>query len=311
MLRIRLVCTLVFGLMGAMASAADPKEYNLWHDIAPGEKGNVPPEIFGDPKAPPGSPARSRVTNVSKPTMTVYRPANTANTGAAIIVAPGGGYTFLSWENEGTKVAEWLQSLGVTAVLLKYRVPRRPDQPDVPPIGALQDAQRTISLVRVNAKTWNLDPQKIGFLGFSAGGHLGAWAATNFDKRSYPEADAADKVSCRPDFAVLIYPGGLVPKDKKDVMINMSAVVPLQPEIRVTKDTPPCFFALAYNDDGPFLGSMRMVQALRQAGVKTEMHLFAEGGHGFGMKDGTLPANSWPKRCEEWLKAEGFLSAKK
>jgi acetyl esterase/lipase len=299
----RLFCTFAVGtLLAAALTAADaPPTLDLWPGTAPGEKGNVPPEVFGDPKAPPGTPVKS-VTNVTKPTITVYKPEASVNTGAAIIIAPGGGYKNLSWENEGTKVAKWCQSIGVTGVLLKYRVPRRPDQPqDQPPIGALQDAQRAVSLVRANAKEWGVDPNRIGFLGFSAGGHLTGWVATNADKRAYEIVDAADKLSSRPDFAVLIYPGGIVDKETKE----------MKPEIRVSKETPPCFFALAYNDPGPLDGSLKMMQALKQAGVKSELHVYSEGGHGFGMKGGELPAGSWPKRCEEWLRAEGYLSAAK
>jgi acetyl esterase/lipase len=165
----------------------------------------------------------------------------------------------------------------------------------------LQDAQRAISTTRARAKEWGIDPNRIGMLGFSAGGHLTAWAATNADKRAYPAADDIDKVSCRPDFAVLIYPGGLVDKVKKDQ---------LAPEIRVSKDTPPCFFALAYNDNGPLDGSLKMLAALKRAGVPAELHVYAAGGHGFGMRAGEKPHATWPKRCEEWMRAEGFLTKK-
>src|SRR5262249_43709613 len=193
-------------------------------------------------------------------------------------------------------------SLGVTAILLKYRVPRRPGTyGDDPPPQALMDAQRAVSLVRSRAREWGLDPKRIGMLGFSAGGHLTAWAATNFDKRAYEAIDSTDKLSCRPDFAVLIYPGGLLDKTNREQ---------LAPEIRVSKDTPPCFFALAYNDNGPLDGSLKMIGALKKAGVKAELHVYSEGGHGFGMRAGDKPHATWPKRCEEWIRVEGFLAAK-
>ncbi len=187
--------------------------------------------------------------------------------------------------------------------MLKYRVPRRPDAPKgAPPVGALQDAQRAISMTRSKAAEWGIDPGRVGMLGFSAGGHLTAWAATNADKRTYEPLDALDAASCRPDFAVLIYPGGLVDRTNPDQ---------LAPEIRVTKATPPCFFAVAYNDPGPLDGSLKMLAALKAAGVPAEAHVYASGGHGFGMRAGEKPHATWPKRCEEWMRAEGFLTVAK
>ncbi len=296
-------CLIVFALTAVVplfARSADPLPVlDVWLKAAPGEKGNV-----GEEKATVGkSGGISSITNISKPTITIYRPAKDTNTGAAVVIAPGGGYNNLAWEHEGTMVGEWLQSIGVTGVLVKYRVPRRPDSPKgEPPLGALQDAQRAISLTRANAKAWGIDPNRVGMLGFSAGGHLTAWAATNFDKRSYESLDDTDKLSCRPDFAVLIYPGGMVDKVDKEK---------LAPEIRVAKDTPPCFFALAYNDNGPLDGSLKMMSALKKAGVTAELHVYSGGGHGFGMRAGEKPHTTWPKRCEEWMRLEGFLTAAK
>ncbi len=281
------------------ARSADPLPVlDVWPKAAPGEKGNV-----GEEKATTGKNGNvTSITNVSKPTLTIYRPAKDKNTGAAVVVAPGGGYNNLAWEHEGTMVGEWLQSIGVTGVVLKYRVPRRPDNPKgEPPLGALQDAQRAISMTRTKAKEWDVDPARVGMLGFSAGGHLTAWAATNSDKRAYDAIDDSDKVSCRPDFAVLIYPGGMVNRTSGE----------LAPEIRVSKDTPPCFFALAYNDNGPLDGSLKMMSALKKAGVTAEMHVYSGGGHGFGMRAGEKPHTTWPKRCEEWMRTEGFLTAAK
>lgn len=286
-------------LLPLLARSADPLPVlKVWPGGAPGEKGGI-----GEEKATlaKGRDAITSITNVSEPTLTVYRPGKDRNTGCAVVIAPGGGYNNLAWEHEGTMVGEWLQSIGVTGVLLKYRVPRRPDSPKgEPPVGALQDAQRAISITRAKAKEWSVDPARIGMLGFSAGGHLAAWAATNADKRSYDAGDDADKVSCRPDFAVLIYPGGLLDRNNREQ---------LSPEIRVSKDTPPCFFALAYNDNGPLDGSLKMIAALKKAGVKAEMHVYSEGGHGFGMRAGEKAHASWPKRCEEWMRTEGFFLA--
>lgn len=286
----------------SLAAAADPPApIDLWPGTAPGEKGNIGPE--GPPPLKPGAKGPSKsITNVTKPTIAVYKPAKEIDTGAAIVIAPGGGYNVLAFEHEGTMVAEWLQSIGVTGVLLKYRVPRRPDQSkDAPPIGALQDAQRAISITRAKAGEWGIDPNRIGFIGFSAGGHLGAWVSTNSDKRSYEAVDVSDKASCRPDFAVLIYPGGVLQKENKALF---------RPEIRVAKDTPPTFLAVAVNDTGSFDGTLALMKALKDAGVKSEIHVYSDGGHGFGMRAGDKPHNAWPKRCEEWLRGEGLLTKK-
>jgi acetyl esterase/lipase len=297
----RPVLALAAALAAAVPAFADLPTLDLWPGVAPGEKGNVPPEQV-QPQKPGENPPVQRITNVSKPTVTVYKPAKDRDTGAAIVVAPGGGYNILAYEHEGTQVAEWLSSVGVTAVLLKYRVPRRPDQPkDAPPIGALQDAQRAIGLTRSKAKEWGLDPTKIGMLGFSAGGHLTAWAATNYEKRAYEPVDDADRVSCRPDFAVLIYPGGLLERGSK---------AQLRPEIAVTKDTPPCFLAVAYNDEGSLPSTLAMLAALKAAKVPAELHVYATGGHGFGMRKSDQPYATWPKRVEDWLRATGVTGKK-
>ena len=190
--------------------------------------------------------------------------------------------------------------VSVTGIVLKYRVPRRADTPkDAPPPQALMDAQRAISLVRSKAKEWELDPNRIGMLGFSAGGHLTAWASTNFDKRSYEPIDDADKLSCRPDFAVLIYPAYLVKKDSDE----------LAPDIRVTKETPPVFCALAGDDKVAAQGSVTLYLALKKAGVPAELHDYAAGGHGFGLRPSGKPCATWPQRCADWMKDTGLLTA--
>jgi acetyl esterase/lipase len=282
----------------SVAVAADkPVIVDVWPDKAPGDKGDLPAEKI-QPAPPNEKPPITRITNVSHPTLTIFRPAKEKDTGAAVVIAPGGGYNILAFDLEGEEVAQWLTSVGVTGIVLKYRVPRRPDSPkDGAPPQAQMDAQRAISLVRRKAKEWNLDPKRIGMLGFSAGGHLTAWTATNSDKRSYEAMDDVDKVSCRPDFAILIYPAYLVAKDKDE----------LSPDIRVTKETPPCFFAHAGNDGVSPENSIRMYLALKKAGVPAELHVYSSGGHGFGLRPSDKPASTWPARCADWMSAQGLL----
>jgi acetyl esterase/lipase len=280
------------------AAAADkPLVVEVWPGKAPGERGQVGAEKFL-PQNPSEKPPIKRLTNVSKPTLAIYRPARDKDTGAAVLICPGGGYHILAWDLEGEEVAAWLNSLGVTGVLLKYRVPRRPGEPgDKPPPGPLQDAQRAVSLVRAKARSWGLDPKRIGILGFSAGGHLTAAAATNFDRRAYQPVDETDKVSCRPDFALLVYPAYLLAKDGRT----------LAPDMRVRKGCPPMFFAHAGDDPIAADKSVRMYLALKHAGVSAELHVYARGGHGFGLRPSKHPCSTWPRRCADWLRDQGFL----
>jgi acetyl esterase/lipase len=247
------------------------------------------------------------VRNVSRPTMTVYSPKGT-NTGAAVVVFPGGGYQILAIDLEGTEVCDWLTSKGITCVLLKYRVPHAGpnwSQPcgcyrDTRSSMALEDAQRALGLVRFHAAEWHIDPHKVGVLGFSAGGHLSAAISTHFDKRLYPNVDAADNESCRPDFAVVLYPGHLWTYGEK---------FELNPEIRVTRDTPPTFLLQAENDDvDDVKHSLVYYVALKNAGVPAEMHLYAEGGHAFGLRTTKLPIAGWTLLAESWLKTIGMVS---
>jgi acetyl esterase/lipase len=239
------------------------------------------------------------VDKVSQPTMTVYSPQG-RNTGAAAVVFPGGGYNILAIDLEGTEVCDWLTSKGITCVLLKYRVPCVKVGPyrDCPT--ALEDAQRTVGLVRFKAAQWHIDPQKIGVLGFSAGGHMVVAMSTHFEKRLYPAVDAADKESCRPDFAVALYPGHLAVSEK-DFALN--------PDIQVTSRTPPTFLLQATDDPvDPVENSLVYYSALRKAGVPAEMHLYVKGGHAFGLRPTESPITRWPQLVETWLAAIGMIS---
>ena len=247
------------------------------------------------------SPAGTRwvaIGNVSQPTMTIYSPKG-KNTGVAMVVFPGGGYQCLAMDLEGTEICDWLTSKGITAVLLKYRVPVKRVGPygESPP--ALKDAQRTIGLVRFHAAGWQINPHKIGVIGFSAGGHMVAATSTHFDRRSYPAVDAADQESCRPDFAIACYPGHLWDDDEG---------FKLNPNVPVTTNTPPTFIVQAEDDhvDGVEQSLVYYI-GLKNAGVPVEMHLYAQGGHGFGLRPAKFPITGWPQLVETWLSTIGMI----
>jgi acetyl esterase/lipase len=230
-----------------------------------------------------------RLGNVVSPTLTVYQPKGSSS-GAAVVVFPGGGYNILAIDLEGTEVCDWLNSIEVTCVLVKYRVPGTGPYPKSP--AALQDAQRAVSLVREHAQEWGIDAKRVGVLGFSAGGHLAAALSTHYDTRLYDAVDATDKLSCRPDFAVVVYPGYLAIADQ-----NMEP----NPEIHPTADTPPSFIVQAENDPVHVENAVNYFLALKNAKVEAELHIYAEGGHGYGLRRTTLPVTGWPALVETWL----------
>jgi len=270
------------------------KPIPLWSGDVPGEKGDVGDEKLVENK----KDDLVRLTNVTKPSITVYRPGKgVKNTGAAVLVCPGGGYGILAMSHEGTDVCEWLSQVGVTAVLLKYRVPRRKelDKHHAP----LQDAQRAMSLIRKRSGEWGIDPDKIGVLGFSAGGHLAAMVMSQYEnKRTYELDSEIDIVSSRPDFAILIYPAYLQDEDDRTV---------LDSDVVVNKKSPPVFLAVANNDKRFVEGSALLYLALRHADVPAELHIFAQGGHGFGMKKTDERIAQWPQLCEQWMRESGLL----
>ncbi len=252
----------------------------------------------GRPKLVGGKPW-IYVDSVSQPTITVYSPVS-RNTGVAVVVFPGGGYNGLAIDLEGTEVCDWLTSRGISCVLLKYRVPCVKTGPYRDCRTALQDAQRAVGLVRFRAAQWHIDPHKIGVLGFSAGGHMVASLSTHFETRLYPAVDAADRESCRPDFAIALYPGHLAVPERKFV---------LNPDIRVTSRTPPTFLLQAKNDPvDPVESSIVYAAALKKGGVPVEAHLFAEGGHAFGLRPTRYPITRWPALVERWLGRIGMIS---
>jgi acetyl esterase/lipase len=247
--------------------------------------------------------------------MTVYAPRG-RNTGAAVVVFPGGGYQFLAMDLEGTQICDWLTSRGISCVLLKYRVPdsgptEKNGHTYYPRVQtALQDAQRTLGLVRQHAAQWHIDPHKLGVIGFSAGGHLAAAVSTRFAQRTYPRIDAADDLSCRPDFAILLYPGHLWTPDDEQPAGHEADNLQLRPDIRVRANTPPTFLLQAEDDPvDPVQHSLTYYLALKRAGVPTEMHLYAQGGHAFGLRPSRLPIAQWPALVARWLRTIGVLNA--
>jgi acetyl esterase/lipase len=282
----------------------DPLVVDVWPGKVPGETNNIGPERVRvspklDRKQVEVTEPTRLITAVTKPTLTIYRPVTNADTGAAILICPGGGYWNLYWELEGEEVAAWLTSIGVTGIILKYRVPRRPGEPEGEPASRpLQDAQRAVSLVRSKAKEWSIHPQRIGMVGFSAGGHLAIATATSFEKRSYESIDDVDQISCRPDFAILVYPGYLKPKDKNE----------LSPGLRVPPGTPPIFLAHGSDDIiSPPEHSVVMYLALKQAGIPAELHIYSDTTHDFGVRRSERPYSRWTESCANWLRDQGLL----
>ncbi len=288
----------------ATTAAGNPLVVDLWPGAAPDEPGNIGPEkVVMSPKLTRRqvevTESTRMVTNVTKPTITIYRPAKDKDTGTAVLICPGGGYWNLYWQLEGEEVATWLNSLGVTGIILKYRVPRRPDDVQGEPARRpMQDAQRAVSLVRSRAREWGIDPKRIGMAGFSAGGHLVIATATNFEKRTYTPIDEVDKISCRPDFGIMAYSGYLKPKDKDE----------LSPGLHIPSDTPPVFLVHGSADVvSPVEHSVVMYLALKRAGIPAELHTYATAAHDFGVRPSDRPCSTWTQDCANWMRYQGFL----
>jgi acetyl esterase/lipase len=270
---------------------------SVWPKAVPGASENPAPETdttTAKDRAIAGRPI-VRLGNVSKPTITLFTPREN-NTGAAVVVFPGGAYRILAIDLEGTEVCEWLNTIGVTCVLLKYRVPDSGPLPKSQ--SALQDAQRTLGIVRAHATEWHIDPNRIGVLGFSAGAHLAAALSTHFEQRLYDSVDAADRLSCRPDFAVIVYPGYLAIAEQ-----NFAA----NSEINPTEKTPPTFIVQAEDDPVHVENATSYFLQLKNAKVPAELHIYAEGGHGYGLRKTEQPVTLWPKLVEMWLHTVGAL----
>lgn len=289
---------LFLALFASSAAFADPMVMDLWPGKPPGDLPVRGPEksflrtspIYG---------TSFIITNVTKPTLTVYLPEKDKNTGTAMVICPGGGYWDLYWEVEGTQVAAWLNAHGMAGIILKYRVPRPPNVPEIDtPIGPQLDAQRAMSTVRSNAAAWGINPKRIGIVGFSVGGHLALATATGFAVRKYAPIDAIDSVSSRPDFAILCYSGFL-----KDYTRDV-----IWPGLHLPPDTPPVMLVHASDDTmSSSEHSVIMYLALKRAGIPVEMHIFAKGEHDFGVRQNNKLPSSWPQLCLNWLQSFGLL----
>lgn len=280
---------------------AEPTVIELWPGKVPGDvgiKGEENSRVYES--AIIQGPTRL-ITNVTRPSITVYSPPQEKNNGTAMLICPGGGYHDLFWELEGEEVAAWLSSRGMTGIILKYRCPRRPgDIKGEPPLGPQIDAQRAVSLVRSRAKEWGIDPGRIGMVGFSAGGHLALATAAGFEKRLYESIDDTDKVSCRPDFAVCCYSGYLKLKDKDEV----------PPGIQLAAKTPPVLLVHSSDDKiSDPLNSVVMYMALQRAGIPAELHIYSSGDHDFGVRQNEKLPSSWTGLCERWLRSHQLLKA--
>jgi acetyl esterase/lipase len=304
-----LIGVLIIRLLGSALALADEKP--LVVDVWPGGKAaeddaaRIGPDrvrddvlVDGKPYERAGRPVKW-ITAVTHPTITLYRPAAEKNNGAAVLVCPGGGYWNLAIDLEGEEVAKWLTTQGVTGIVLKYRVPRRPGMPEREPNpGALKDAQRAVSLVRSRAREWGIDPTRIGMAGFSAGGHLVAATATNFHKRSYARIDAIDEASCRPDFGIVCYPGYIKSAENDE----------LAPTLRATADAPPLFIVHTSDDSvSPSDHSVLLYSTLKRAGASVELHIYETGEHGFGVRQTAHPVTNWTEKCASWMRRHGLL----
>jgi len=283
-------------ILGSPASAApEPLTLKLWPDRPPSA---MAPKSEATAKLirSYGGTNATRISDVTDPTITVYRP-DKAN-GASVLVAPGGGFMFLSWAHEGTQVCDWLNSLGVTAVLLKYRTPTRDEQEmfTLP----VQDAQRALGLVRQHAAEWGLDPKRVGLLGFSAGANVGGHVAWDRGPRTFPQQPGLDDPR-GPDFLVFIYGGGFLDKDDKSKF---------RAGFSMPADAPPAFFLVAHDDKSNPIEAAMLYLEYKKRNLSAELHICAKGGHGFGMRKDNHPINDWPQRCAEWLKSLGFVEAR-
>lgn len=271
---------LIFILLSLKTFSQKKEVINLWPGKVPGELKEKQPPVIDAPR----NDNVVRYSEVTNPAIEVFPADPGKNNKSAIIVCPGGAYRILAYDKEGTEIAEWLNRLGYSAFVLQYRIPDKKE-------GALQDAQRALRIIRANAAKWNIDPEKTGIMGFSAGGSLSARTSILFNKKTYLPVDKADSLSSRPSFAILIYPAYLDQGPNKT----------LTPELELTKTTPPIF--IFQTADDPYGNSaLVMAGALRDAKLPVELHILSTGGHGYGLRPGKPAPDTWPLLTEKWLK---------
>lgn len=282
----------------AAVSAAEPMVVTLWPDAPPGPAVDLPAEADQTKPSDPLIAGRRiiKLGNVTTPQLVIHRPAPERDTGASVVICPGGGYHILAWDLEGTEVAAWLNELGVTGLVLKYRVPFR--DPENRGLAGLQDAQRALSLARHRAGEWKLDPARVGILGFSAGGDIAGRTVFRAGARQYSPVDAADAASCRPDFLVMVYGAGFADKEAGT----------LKPDLSLSTPPPPAFFVHAWDDFVDVRNPLALASEWKRAGGTAEVHVFPTGGHGYGLRpvEGQ-PVTRWADLCGQWLKATGML----
>lgn len=294
-MKIQLVVSLLVGFLTLPADSAERPELKIWPEGLPAGARPVDKERADKLRAATDS---DRIRFVDSPSISVYRAPRDKANGCGVVICPGGGYNILAWPKEGLEVAEWFNSIGVTAVVLKYRVPRR--RPDAPHLEPLQDAQRAIRLVRHHSGDWGVDPKRVGILGFSAGGHLSVMTGTHWDKPAYDRIDEVDNLSCRPDFMCPIYAAYLGPEYN-------DRVAKIGPLVRLSKQTPPTFLAVTADDSYRGVQAALLFVELKKLNVPAEVHVYSKGGHGYGIRSSENPVSTWHHRLGEWLELHGFL----
>jgi acetyl esterase/lipase len=293
------IIALSFSPLGAESSVRSGTEIKLWPNGAPGDEPKLPPEqdTTKETDGKVGGRRLIRLGNVSNPAITVFPAPKEKASGTAVLVCPGGAYNILALDLEGTEVCERLNEMGVTGILLKYRVPRRPNlEKHAAP---LQDAQRAVGLVREHATEWGIDPKRIGVLGFSAGGHLAATLSSQFLQRTYAQVDSADDLSCRPDFTILIYPAYLTPDKDASKLAS---------ELTISTNTPQAFITMTEDDPVHVENALLYAAALKKEKVTFELHIYPTGGHGYGLRKTKEPVTTWSDRLADWFTSRGLVA---
>jgi acetyl esterase/lipase len=303
-----LLLTIILGSMVSLSSNAQLMSYNLWPDGIPGLKLN---DSYAE-KETMAEGLPTRYEKVTNPALFVLLPPKETATGTAVLICPGGGYAALAFNHEGYAIARWLNDNGIAGIILKYRLPSDLIMKDKS-IGPLQDAQEALRMIRRNAASWNIDPHKIGIIGFSAGGHLASTLSTHFGEKVY---EVKDTVSARPDFSLLIYP--VITMDttfthagsRRNLIgenPSAEAVKRFSNELQITDKTPPAFLVHSGDDKAvPVKNSISYYEGLQKLGIPSELHIFMKGGHGYGMSVNKGTQSAWPDMCLRWLKEQGF-----